>query len=103
MEKEPDSKATLHYDSTTRSRLEGEWPSLLINLLSKEISKCKFIRLRALFFASEDRLQITNLIVETFRRLSVASITPATAKQLWEKVDAFMSDAATKNLSTEIS
>lgn len=49
LNKEPDSKATLHYDSTTRSRLEGEWPSLLINVLSKEISKCKFIRLCALF------------------------------------------------------
>ena len=98
MEKEPDSKATLHYDSTTRSRLEGEWPSLIINVLSKEKSKCKFVRLRALTFAFEDRLQITKLIVETFHRLSAASITQATAKDLWEKVTAFMSDSVTKNL-----
>ena len=93
MQKDGDCKITLHYDTTTRSRLEGEWPSLILNILSEDPAKCRFIPLRALFFAFEDRQQIIKLVVETLQRLAVASGNRATPKELWEKIDAFMSDA----------
>ena len=57
------------------------------------------IRLRPLFFAFEDREQITKLVVETLSRLAITQNT--TAKMLWENIDAFMTDAAAKNLQVE--
>lgn len=61
--------------------------------------------MRPLFFAYEDREQITLLFCETFKRLaSVCSIRAKETihpKQLWEKVDALMTDAVTKNLKIE--
>ena len=93
-------KATLHFDSTGRSSIDGEWPSIILTFSNKEE-----YRLRPLFFAYEDREQITTLFVETLTRLACAAstyyneyVTPAT---LWEKVDALMTDAVTKNLSIE--
>ena len=62
-------------------------------------------RLRPLFFAYEDRDQITELFVETFTRLSiavnVAQNRKTTPLELWKKVDALMTDAAVKNLGIE--
>ena len=56
------------------------------------------ISLRPLFFADEDRSQIIALIVETLKRLNVAANSlEFTASDLWEKIDAIMSDAVTKN------
>ena len=62
-------------------------------------------RLRPLFFAYEDRQQITDLFVETYNRL-VAAVSfivnsDAPASLLWEKTDAIMTDAVTKNLKIE--
>lgn len=97
-----DTRATLHFDTTRRSRIEGEWPSLILNFLNEEEEeKSKMIRLRPIFFAYEDRTQIARLIVETFKRLSVAGGNVCSAKELWEKIYAFMSDAVTKNLHVE--
>ena len=45
------TRVTLHYDTTSRSRIDGEWPALILNLLDKDPEKCKMVRLRALFFA----------------------------------------------------
>ena len=60
------------------------------------------ISLRPLFFAFENREQIVLLIVETFKRLSAAieklNVTP---RQLWEKIDAIMTDSVTKKLKVE--
>lgn len=56
--------------------------------------------LRPIFFAYEDRKQITRLIVETYHRLSSALIlddNPATAKELWDKTTAFTTDSVSKN------
>ena len=57
--------------------------------------------LRALTFAYEDRDQIAKLVVETFERLATATNGTSSAKDLWENVTAFMTDAASKNLKAE--
>ena len=44
------NKITLHYDTTTRSKTNGEWPSLMLNF-----NNGKSFRLRPLSFAYEGR------------------------------------------------
>ena len=56
-----------------------------------------------MFFAYEDRKQISPLIIETYHRISSALILDdnlATA-ELWEKTTAFMTDSVNKNLKVE--
>ena len=60
--KSNDTKVTLHYDTTSRSRIPGEWPGLILNFLDKDPSVCKMFTLRALTFAYEDRDQIAKLV-----------------------------------------
>ena len=100
LNKESNIKATVHFDSTSRSLIDGEWPRLIIIF-----SNSQEFRLRPLFFAYEDRDQITELFVETFKRLSISAnvfenrnTTPAI---MWEKVDSLMTDTVTKNLRTK--
>ena len=101
--KQPGSKATWHYDTTIRSSINGDWPSLILM-----ITKCgqhSEFRLRPIYFAFENRDQIIDLFVESLTRLSVIvsisegkNITPSS---MWEKVDAVMTDAVSKNLEIE--
>ena len=37
---EQGTKCTLHFDTTGRSRVEGEWPALIFNFLSDDEEKC---------------------------------------------------------------
>ena len=60
--KKIDTKVTLHFDTTSRSRIDGEWPSLILNFKSDVEEDNQMIMLRALFFAFEDREQITKLV-----------------------------------------
>ena len=83
---EDGTRVTLHFDTTGRSRVEGEWPALILNFINEDKSKCHMYRLRALFFAYEDREQIIKLFVETLQRLAVASGNAVTAKELWENI-----------------
>ena len=53
-------KVTLHYDTTSRSNIDGEWPSLILNF-----NNGKSFNLRPLFFTYEDRENICRLIKET--------------------------------------
>ena len=55
----------VHYDTTTTSSIDGDWPSLILRF-----SDGQEHRLRPLFFAYEDRKQIVELFVETLKRLS---------------------------------
>ena len=87
-------KSTLHYDTTTRNTIDGEWPAIILYFSNGD----EYV-LRPLFFAYEE------LLVETYSRLSVAAsvdkqenITPA---DLWEKNDAIMTDSVLKNLKIE--
>ena len=101
MNKDAQTKVTLHYDTTSRSRIPGEWPCLILNFLNKDPKMSKMFTLRALTFAFEDRNQIKILIMETLSMLSTATDGAVTPKDLWEKIDAFMTDAVSKNLKVE--
>ena len=85
-------KTLLHFDTTKRSRIEGDWPALILNTRSPP-KKCEKFTLRPLFFAMEDRENIARLIVETFERLAIT--VSMTAKLLWERIDGFMTDSVT--------
>ena len=90
------TKVTLHYDTTSRSQIDGDWPALILIF-----SNGRRYPLRPLFFAYEDRIQIIRLIVETYNRLAATISSdehPVTAKVLWEKTTALMTDSVTKNL-----
>ena len=82
--KKPTTKVTLHFDTTQRSRIDGDWPSLILNFKDDNPLECRMISLCPFFFAYEDRSQIISLIVETLNRLSVAaSKLNLTAVNLW--------------------
>ena len=101
--KKATTKVTLHFDTTSRSRIDGDWPSLIFNFKDDNPIECRMLSVRPLFFAFENRDQIVSLIVETFKRLSasVSDKLDVSPSQLWEKVDAIMTDAVTKNLEVE--
>ena len=89
-------KVILHYDSTSRSKIDGDWPSLVFIFSDK-----RRFRLRPLFFAYEDRDQIVRLIVETYERLCETlkqSDSSSSARLLWENTTALMTDSVEKNL-----
>ena len=90
----PSDVVTFHYDTTTRKRLNGEWPSLVI-----QTSSGKKFRLRSLNMAVEDRRNIVNLFLASLNRLS---LTVGCNKSLiWEKLTAVMTDSVQKNLQIE--
>ena len=62
---QPDTKVTLHFDTTSRSKIDGGWPCLILIFSDK-----RRFPLRPIFFAYEDRAQIIRLIVETYNRLA---------------------------------
>ena len=96
------TKVTLHYDTTSRIRNDGDWPSLICNVKDKDHLKCWMISLCPLFFAYEDQEQIISLMFESLKRLSVAANKlNVAASNLWEKTDAIMTDAVSKNLKIE--
>lgn len=101
--KAADVKSVVHYDTTTRSSIDGEWTSIVLNF-----SDGREYRLRPLFFAYEDRKQIADLFVETYTRpaeaATAADITldsSVTALSLWENTNALMTDAVSKNLKID--
>ena len=58
------AKSIVHFDTMGRSSIDREWPSLIL-----KVSDRTEYTLWPIFFAFEDREQITNLFVETFGRL----------------------------------
>ena len=98
MNKKSIEKVILHFDSTTRSRINGDWPSSILNVRSPPNVSNKFT-LRPLFFAFEGRQNISRLIGDTLYRLSVTVAT--IPKILWELIGRFMTDSVTKNLQVE--
>ena len=97
LSKVDDVEITLHHDTTSENSKDGEWPSIMINFSGKQ-----HFRLWPLFCAYEDRAQIARLIVELFEPLACAAWISMereiTSLQLWEQVDAFMTDSVAKKL-----
>ena len=89
---EPEELCTMHYDTTKRRRIQGDWSSLIVKM-----SNGKSFRLRPLSLAVETRETIAELLVEELKRLAKAGDCSATT--LWEKITALM----TKNLHVEAS
>ena len=79
----PSDAVTLHYDTTTRKRLNGEWPSIVL-----KTSSGKMFRLRSLNNAVEDRKNIVSLLIASLSRLALAGST--NKNDLWEKIIALM-------------
>ena len=98
--KSPGVKITLHYDTTSRNNIDGEWPSLIMNF-----SDGQRFRLRPIFFAHEDRDNIVRLIIETYDRLALAATIMSTKSvsslYLWKMTNSIMTDAGSKNLLIE--
>ena len=92
----PEDRITIHYDTTTRRRIAGEWTSVIVRLASG-----KMFRMRQLTLALENRENITRLMVEILKRLSLATSKRASQRDLWRKVFAFMTDSVAKNLHIE--
>ena len=96
----PSVKAFLHFDTTNRNNIDEDWPTIILRM-----SDGQEFRLRPLFFAFEDREQITSLFVETLTRLaeaaSIFNQSICQASTLWENICALMTDAVTKNLEVE--
>ena len=91
-----EDKITIHYDTTTRRRISGEWTSIIVRLASGNL-----FRMRPLTLALENRENISRLIVEVIKRLSLATCGHASQEDLWQKVFAFMTDSVAKNLQIE--
>ena len=91
-------KCTLHYDTTSRCKIDSDWPSIIFSF-----SNNRFV-LRSLFFAFEYRTQIVKLFVETYEHLALlvdSNQGSATAKDLWEKTSIIRTDPVEKNLHTK--
>ena len=58
---QPDTKVTLHFDTMSCSKIDGDCPCLILIFFDK----CWF-PLRSIFFAYEDRAQIICLTLETY-------------------------------------
>ena len=97
LKKPSSSKCTLHYDTTSRNSIDGESPAMLLNFTDG----AEFV-LRPLFFAYEDREQITELLIESLRCLATAAsletANEVSVNDLWIQIDFFMTDAVAKNL-----
>ena len=96
-----DVKCHLHYDTTSRCKIDVEWPAIILNLSDKERYS-----LRPRFFAYEDRKQIVRLLVETIQRLALLVTpkdprVPVTTKELRANVKIIMTDSVEKNLHIE--
>ena len=85
------------FHTTSRNSIDGEWPAMLLNFTDG----AEFV-LRPLFFAYEDREQITELLIESLRRLATAAsletANEVSVNDLWIQIDSFMTDAVAKNL-----
>jgi hypothetical protein len=95
LEKGPDTKAALHYDTTSRRKVQGELTSLVL-----VFSNGRTFRLRPFNIAKETRQSIADFFVAEIRRIAMAAEVDDPAK-IWNVVDSIMTDAASKNLGIE--
>ena len=89
----PSDVVTLHYDTTTRKRLIGEWSSLIIKM-----SNGKKFRQSNLNMVAEDLKNIVNLFLTCLGRLALT--VNCSKEKLWKKIAVIM-DSVAKNLWIE--
>ena len=92
-------KCTLHYDTTSRCKIDSDWPSIIFSFSNNS----RFV-LCPLFFAFQDREQIVKLLAETYERFTLLidnNQGSARPKDLWEKTSIIMIDSVDKNLHIE--
>ena len=85
---------TLHFDSNSRKKIKGEWPSIIIRM-----NGGKKFRMHPLSMTVETRQNITSLLVNTSKRMSIASATDS--KEFWDRISALTTDCVVKNLLIE--
>lgn len=90
----PSGVVIVHYDSTTRNRLNGDWSWLIIKM-----SNWKKFRLRSLNKAIEDRKKIVNYSLASLSRLALTI--NYNKEELWMKITAVVTDSVEKNLKIE--
>ena len=90
----PDEVMTVKYDTTSRRRLNGEWPSIIL-----KSSSGKKYRLRSLHMSLENRQNIVQLFLATLGRLEIAG--KVDSKVIWSKIGAITTDSVSKNLQIE--
>jgi hypothetical protein len=95
LEKGPDTKASLHYDTTSRKNVKGELTSMIL-----ELSNGKTFKLRPFTLAKETQDTIADFFVAEIRRIAIAAGVDDPSR-IWELVDSLMTDAAAKNLGIE--
>lgn len=57
---------------------------MILNFMHKNPDNCHMIIVRPLFFAFEDMMQITKLVIETLQRLPTVSNESSSAKEFWK-------------------
>ena len=80
------SKITLHYDTMSRSCIEDEWPSLIINAIGDNPLLSDMISLRPLSLAFENHEQIAKLIIETLKQLLTTTQGQYSPQMLWNSL-----------------
>jgi hypothetical protein len=91
--KTKDTTSTLYYDSTQRRNIRGEWTTM-----SLEVGE-KLFRLRPFTLAKENRENVVKLFLCQLDRLGTCC--GKSAKEVWECIDALMTDSVSKNLGIE--
>ena len=61
--KKSTAKVTLHFYTTQRSRISGDWPSLILNFNDDDPLECRMVSLRPIKMAYEGRAQTISLVV----------------------------------------
>ena len=93
-------KVTLLFDSTQSSKIDDDWPCLI--MIFSDLHQPRIFLKAIIFLGFEDRENIVRLIAETCNRLAMAITEEVvTAKTLWEKTTAIRTDSLSMNLKIE--
>ena len=93
-------KVTLLFDSTQSSKIDDDWPCLI--MIFSDLHQPRIFLKAIIFLGFEDRENIVRLIAETCNRLAMAITEEVvTAKTLWEKMTAIRTDSLSMNLKIE--
>ena len=90
----PSDVVTVHYNTTTRERLNGEWPSVIIKM-----SNGKKFKFHSINMAIEYRKKTVNLFLASLSGLALTA--NCNKEELWKKIRAVTTDSVENNLRIE--